>query len=95
MPKVQEMVEKFFKKRPSKAVNPDEAVAIGAAIQGSVLKGEIKGLLLHDIIPLSLGIEVIGGIFRRIVPKNTQIPCTKTHVFTTVENDQQFINFQI
>lgn len=78
MPKVQEIVEKFFNRKPNKGINPDEAVAMGAAIQGAVLKGEIKDIVLVDVAPLSLGIETLGGVFNKIIERNTTIPIRKS-----------------
>ena len=78
MPLVQEIVEKFFNRKPSKGINPDEAVAVGAAIQGGVLKGDVKDIVLVDVTPLSLGIETLGGVFTRIIDRNTTIPTKKT-----------------
>ena len=78
MPKVQTMVQKFFNKTPNKSVNPDEAVAIGAAIQGGVLKGDVKDLLFMDVTPLSLGIETLGGVMTKMIPRNTTIPTKKS-----------------
>eukprot|EP00758_Cryptobia_borreli_P004920 Tbor_TRINITY_DN4657_c0_g1::TRINITY_DN4657_c0_g1_i1::g.14810::m.14810/K04043/dnaK, HSPA9; molecular chaperone DnaK len=88
MPKVLETVKTFFKKEPFKGVNPDEAVAVGAAIQGGVLRGSVTGLIMVDVTPLSLGIEVVGGIFSRIIPKNTVIPCKRTQTYTTLVDGQ-------
>ena len=95
MPLVQEIVEKFFNKKPSKGINPDEAVAIGAAIQGGVLKGDVKDIVLVDVTPLSLGIETLGGVFTRIIDRNTTIPTKKTQVFSTAADNQTQVNIKV
>ena len=95
MPLVQEMVEKFFNRKPSKGINPDEAVAVGAAIQGGVLKGDVKDIVLVDVTPLSLGIETLGGVFTRIIDRNTTIPTKKTQVFSTAADNQTQVNIKV
>jgi len=95
MPKVQELVEKFYGRKPNKSVNPDEAVAIGAAIQGGVLKGDLKEILLLDVTPLSLGIETLGGVFTRLIPKNTTIPTKKNQVFSTAADGQTQVEIRV
>jgi molecular chaperone DnaK len=95
MPKVQQVVQAFFGKEPHKGVNPDEVVAIGAAIQGGVLKGEVKDVLLLDVTPLSLGVETAGGVATRIIEKNTTIPARKAQVFSTAVDNQPIVNVHV
>ncbi|HXX58581.1 MAG TPA: molecular chaperone DnaK [Thermodesulfovibrionales bacterium] len=94
-PKVQQVVQSFFGKEPNRTVNPDEVVAVGAAIQGAVLKGEVKEVLLLDVTPLSLGIETLGGIFTKIIEKNTTIPTKKSQVFSTATDNQPAVTIKI
>ncbi|HHL42459.1 MAG TPA: molecular chaperone DnaK, partial [Hellea balneolensis] len=95
MPKVQEAVSKFFGKKPHKGVNPDEVVAMGAAIQAGVLQGDVKDVLLLDVTPLSLGIETEGGVFTRMIDRNTTIPTKKSQIFSTAADNQSAVTIRV
>ncbi|MEO1339422.1 MAG: Hsp70 family protein, partial [Myxococcota bacterium] len=95
MPRIQHVVKDFFNKEPNKKVNPDEVVAIGAAIQGGVLKGDVKDVLLLDVNPLSLGVETAGAVFTAIIPRNTTIPAKKSMVFSTAQDNQPIVDVHV
>jgi molecular chaperone DnaK len=95
IPAVQELVEKFFGKTPSKGVNPDEVVAVGAAVQGAVLTDEIKGVVLLDVTPLSMGIETLGGVMTKLIDANTTIPARKSETFSTAADNQTEVTIHV
>src|SRR5881409_2196149 len=95
MPKVQEIVKSFFGKEPHKGVNPDEVVAVGAAIQAGVLAGEVKGVVLLDVTPLSLGLETLGGVMTKLIDRNTTIPARKSETFSTAEDNQSAVDIHV
>jgi molecular chaperone DnaK len=95
IPRVQQLVRDFFGKEPHKGVNPDEVVAIGAAVQAGVLGGDVKDIVLLDVTPLSLGIETLGGVFTRLIPRNTTIPTRKTELFTTASDNQTTVEIHV
>src|SRR5919201_1883056 len=95
VPKIQQLVKEYFGKEPHKGVNPDEVVAVGAAIQGGVLKGEVKDVLLLDVTPLSLGIETLGGVMTTLIPRNTTIPTRKSEIFSTAADNQTSVEVHV
>src|SRR5437867_12721496 len=95
MPKIQQMVKDYFGKEPHKGVNPDEVVAVGAAVQGGVLTGDVKDMLLLDVTPLSLGIETLGGVMTTLISRNTTIPTRKSEIFSTATDNQTSVDVHV
>jgi len=95
MPRIQQLVKDFFGKEPNKSVNPDEVVAVGAAVQAAVLSGEVKDVLLLDVTPLTLGIETLGSVFTKMIPRNTTIPTKKTEIFSTASDNQPSVEIHV
>ena len=95
MPRIQQLVREFFGKEPNKSVNPDEAVALGAAVQAGVLAGEVQGVLLLDVIPISLGVETLGGVFTKLIEANTTIPTRRTEIFSTAADNQTTVEIHV